>query len=302
MSTILRVIKFALQHFFRNFWLSLVTVSMLTLTLLTVDILLTLNLAAGAAVDSVENRVDITATFKIGTKEEEVQSAATYLRSFDEVRDVLIVDPEKALAEFKTQHANDPLVLSSLAEINGNPFGYEMIIRAKSTESYPMLLEALDHPSFRDQIEEKDYANHETTLAKLAGISDKIRWFGFGLAGIFLLIAILIVFNTVRVTIFVHREEIAIMRLVGATGRFVRWPYILEAIIFSALATGLSALIILPAIGALNPLFNSYFGAASRLSDFFIGQAVWVFGLEFTAAAVVCIISTAFAMRKYLKI
>lgn len=302
MSTIFRIIKFAFQHFFRNFWLSVVTVSMLTLTLVTVNILLTLNVAAEAAVSSVKERVDITATFKVGTKEDVVQNAASYLRSFAEVRDVLLVTPGAALEDFKTQHVNDPVVLSSLEEVAENPFGYELIIRAKSTESYPMLLEALDHPSFCDQIEEKDYSNHESILAKLSDITNKVRWFGFGLAGIFLLIAILIVFNTVRVTIFVHREEMAIMRLVGATGRFVRWPYVLEAIIFSVLATGFSALIILPAVVALNPLFNSYFATQSRLSDFFIGQAAWIFGAEFIGAALVCIVSTAFAMRKYLKI
>lgn len=302
LSTFFRIIKFSFQHFFRNFWLSLVTVSMLTLTLLTVDILLILNLAAKAAVDSVERRVDITATFKVGTPEETVQNAAVYLRSFDEVRDVLVVDPDQALDDFKTQHASDPVVLSSLEEIEENPFGFELIIRANSPESYPLLLEALDHPTFREQIEEKDYSNHETVLAKLADVSNKVRWFGFGLAAIFLLIAVLIIFNTVRVTIFVHREEIAVMRLVGATGRFVRWPYVLEAIFFSVLATGLSAFVVLPVATALNPLFNSYFETPSRLTDFFLGQAVWVFGLEFAGAAFVCIISTAFAMRKHLKI
>jgi len=302
MSTVFRIIKFTLQHFFRNFWLSLVTVSMLVLTLLTVDILLTLNLTAEAAVNSVEDRVDVTATFKVGTADDVVQNSAVYLRSLDQVQDVLIVSPDQALEDFKNQHANDPVILASLDEVGGNPFGYELVIHAKATENYPMILEALDHPSFRDQIEKKDFSNHQTMLVKLSDVSNKVRWFGLALAAIFLLIAVLIAFNTVRVTIFVHREEISIMRLVGATGRFVRLPYLLEAILFSALATLFSALIFLPAVSALSPFFSSYFSTSGQLTDFFIGQAAWVFGLEFAGSALVCVVSTAFALKKYLKI
>jgi cell division transport system permease protein len=275
---------------------------MLLLTLLTVDILLILNLTARAAVHSVENRVDVTATFKIGTQESTVLGAITYLRSLDQVQDVLMVTPGQALEDFKKQHANDPVVLASLEEVSDNPFGYELIIHAKTADGYPFILEALENPAFNDSVEEKDFSNHEATLSKLSDVSSKIRLAGIALAAIFLLIAILIVFNTVRVTIFIHREEIAIMRLVGATGRFIRWPYLLEALLFSVLATGFSTLIVLPVITVLSPIFDNYFGAAAGLNSFFFNQAWMVFGLEFAGAAAVCVVSTAFAMRKYLKV
>lgn len=302
MRLFLRIIKFAFQHFFRNFWLSLVTVSMLTLTFLTLDVLLTLNLATDAAINNVEKRVDVSVTFKLDSKETDVQNAASYLRSLPEVEDVAFVTPDEALTAFKTKHFNNPTVLASLDEVGGNPFGYELIVRARSTDNYPMILEALDHPSFRDLIEAKDFSGHESVLASLSDVTNKARWFGFALLAIFLAIAVLIVFNTVRVTIFVHREEIAIMRLVGAAGWFIRLPYLIESFIFSFFALLLSGLVVVPAVLVLNPFFDSYFGTSSQLQNFFIGQAPWIFGLEFFGAALVCMVSTAFAMRRYLKI
>lgn len=302
MSGFLRIFKFAGQHFFRNIWLSLVTVMMLTLSLLTLDILLTMNLAADAAIKNIENRVDVSVTFKIGTAEGDVQSAASYLRSFSEVRDVLMVTPDEALESFKTKHADNSTVLSSLDEVGDNPFGYELIVKANSTGDYPMILEALDNPSFSDLIETKDFSNHENVLAQLSDAVAKARWFGLALFALFLAIAVLIVFNTVRVTIFVHREEIAIMRLVGAASWFVRLPYLIEALIFSLLAVLISAAVMIPVSVALDPVFTSYFETVSQLKDFFINQAPLVFGLEFVGTALVCLISTGIAMRKYLRV
>jgi cell division transport system permease protein len=302
MNAFLRIFKFAGQHFFRNIWLSLVTITMLTLALLTMDILLTVNLAADAAIKNVENRVDISVTFKVGSEEAEVQRAASYLRSFSEVRDVVVVTPDEAIASFKTKHADEATVLSSLDEVGGNPFGYELVVKANSADDYPMILEALDNPSFRDQIESKDFSNHEAVLSRLAEAAAKARWFGLALFVLFLAIAVLIVFNTVRVTIFVHREEIAIMRLVGAAGWFIRLPYLLEALLFSFFAALLSAAVMIPAALALDPFFASYFESAAVLRGFFVSQALLVFALEFIGAALVCLVSTAVAMRKYLQI
>lgn len=302
MITLFRIIKSAFQHFFRNIWLSLTTVSVLVLTFLILDILLVLNLATNAAISNVESRVDISASFKVGTVAEDVQSAAAYLQSLVEVKKVSIITPDEALESFKIKHADNATILASLDEVGGNPFGYQLIIQANSVDNYPTILEALDHPSFRDKIEEKDFSDHELLLNRLSEISYKARLFGSIVFGIFLLIAVIIILNTVRVATFVHREEIAIMRLVGATGWFIRAPYLVEAIIFTLLALLISAAVIIPVSIALDPLFASYFETPAQLKNLFVYQAPIVFGLEFVAMATVCLVSTAVAMRKYLRV
>jgi cell division transport system permease protein len=275
---------------------------MLILTLAALNILLVLNLVTNAAIQNVENRVDISVTFKTTAQFEDVENTAVYLRSFAEVRDVSIVTPDEALDIFKDRHANNPTVLSSLDEVGENPFGHELVIRARSTDDYPMIMEALDNPAFRDQIEEKDFASHEEVLNKISDVANQVRLFALVLVAIFLGIAVLIVFNTVRVAIFVHREEIAIMRLVGATGWFIRAPYLLETLMFSFLAVVISGAFMIFAATALDPVFASYFDSSSKLKDFFISQGAWVYGLEFAGAALVCLVSTAVAMRKYLRV
>jgi cell division transport system permease protein len=302
MITLWRIIKFAFQHFFRNFWLSLTTVSLLVLTMLALDVLLIINLVTDAAISNVENRVDVAASFKISAEEIEVQSAAAYLRSLVEVKDVVVVTPDEALTDFRTQHADDPTILASLNEVGGNPFGYRLIISANSVDDYAMILEALDHPSFRDQIEEKDFTDHQLLLARLSDVSYKARLFGFFVFGVFLLIAVMIILNTVRVAIFVHREEISIMRLVGATGWFIRAPYLVEALIFTFLATAISGAIVIPAALFLDPIFTSYFEAPARFKEFFLNQGLLVFGLKFVSLAAVCLLSTVVAMRKHLRV
>lgn len=302
MSGLFRIIKFAFQHFFRNIWLSVVTVTLLTLTLLSVNILLLLNTAADAAIRAVEKRVDITATFQIGTTEEEARQATEFLRTFSQVADVKVVTPDEALAAFKEIHADDEEILASLEEVEGNPFGYELVISAQSPDDFTVILEALDNPLFSDRVESKSSSDHQAVLSRLSDVSNKTRVVGAIVVAAFLLIAVLIAFNTVRVTIYIHREEIAIMRLVGASGRFIRAPYLLEAVIFAVLATAAAAAIVLPAASALDPAFGAYFEDPSRLSAVFVRQAPLIFGVELAGTAFVCIVSTAVAMRKYLKV
>src|SRR3990167_3299133 len=96
-----RVTKFAFQNFWRNFWLSVITIMMMVMTLLTVNILLVLNFVTDQAISSVENRIEVSVYFEQDTDEATVASATSYLRGLSQVRDVLVIPPEDALARFR---------------------------------------------------------------------------------------------------------------------------------------------------------------------------------------------------------
>ncbi|MBI4599105.1 hypothetical protein HY734_02830 [Candidatus Uhrbacteria bacterium] len=303
MISLLRVLRFAFQNFWRNVWLSVITVSMLTLTLLTVNLLLSLHVLTDAAIKAVENKVDVSLYFNEGTQVELVQGAAGYIRGLDQVRDVQIVTPEEALERFRARHAEDRLILSSLEEVGENPFGYTLIVQARDAADFGFILEALDHPQYRDAIREKDFSNYGIIIDRLNEATGKVRVVGLAVAAVLLLIAMLIIVNVVRMTIFIHRDEIGVMKLVGAGNTFVRAPYFLEAILYSATATGIAAAAVFGTSRVLAPRLQAYFGIVQAdLFAYFATHPLPVFGLEFAALSALTILSTAFAMHKYLKV
>ncbi len=129
------------------------------------------------------------------------------------------------------------------------------------------------------------------------------RAFGLGLSGLFLLISILIIFNTVRIAIFIHREEIAVMRLVGAAGWFIRAPYFIEAVLLSAVATVLAAAVVFPVLLLLQPKLDLFFASTpAKILPYFLENGWTIFGLEFVGLALVSVLSAAFAMRRHLRV
>ncbi len=303
MRSFLRVIKFAFQNIWRNVWLSVITVSMLVLTLVTVNVLLVLQLVTSKAIAFAEQRIEVSVYFNSDVPEDRVVSAASFLRGLAQVRDVETISSEEALERFRVRHAADETILASLGAVEGNPFGPTLVVKAFKASDFPVIIQALDNPQFRDDIREKDFSDYESIVARIRSTTERIQLFGAALALLFLIITVLIVFNTVRVTIFIHREEIGIMKLVGASDWFVRGPYLIESLVHSAAATGLVAAAVFPAVASLEPRFNAFFsGEPTGLLSYFESHGWQVFLVQFAVLCFITTISTVFAMRKYLKV
>jgi cell division transport system permease protein len=123
------------------------------------------------------------------------------------------------------------------------------------------------------------------------------------MSAVFLLIAVLIVFNTVRIGIFIHKEEIGIMKLVGATNWFVKAPFILEMIILSFVAVGIVVLVSYPVLAILESKFALFFGGVQvGLINYFEINGLNIFGTQLMVLIAITVISTMLAMRRYLKV
>jgi len=298
-----RVLKFAFQNFWRNFWLSLITISMLVLTLLTVNILLVVNRVTDEAIHLVENRIEVSVYFNNDADQKKITSAVEYLRSLSQVRDVEEINADEALAKFRLRHENDPEIISSLEELGGNPFGSTLIVKAQEAKDFSIIIDALENPQFRDVIREKDFSDYQQIVEKIKKTTDQIRAAGIVLSIIFFLIALLIIFNTVRIAIFIHREEIGIMRLVGASNWFIKGPYLVETVLLSLLAVLIVMAILYPSLAFIEPQYKQYFGGETAgLVKYFEQNGWWIFGSEFLGLLVVTMVSTSLAMRKHLKV
>ncbi|MCH8049162.1 FtsX-like permease family protein [Patescibacteria group bacterium] len=302
LSTI-RVIKFTFQNFFRNFWLSFITMTIFILTLLTINAVIFINVLADAALRSVEQKVEISIYFVPEASEDLVKSAQGYLLGLTQVRDVKYVSADESLEIFKARHADNPVILSSLEEVEGNPFGHALIISAHSAQDFSFILEAVDTPEYSPFIKEKDFTDYEVIIERINNLSQRIRIGGMVLAAFFTIIAVLIIFNTIRVATYVHRDEIGIMKLVGANDWFVRGPFLLEALLYSIVASAVMVVAVLLVIGALEPWMVNYFGEVDvSAKDYFIDNAVVIFGGQFVALSILSLLTTMFAMRRYLRV
>jgi cell division transport system permease protein len=298
-----RVTKFAIQNFWRNFWLSVITISMLVLTLTTVNILLVLNVITQRAIDLVEDRIEVSVYFHDYTPQETIDVAVSSLRSLSQVRDVETITAQEAYDQFVARHVNDEEIMASLTELDENPFGPTLVVKAQEVADFDVILDALENPQFRDDIRDKDFSDYEQIVERIRETTDRVATFGIALSVIFLCIAILIVFNTVRIGIFIHREEIAIMRLVGASNWFIKAPFLLEMMLLSFIAVALTMGILFPILAGLEPKFGVYFGTqGAGLMEYFANNGLVIFGLEFLGLVLVSIFSTVLAMRKFLRV
>lgn len=303
MRSIFRTIKFALQSIFRNFWLSFVTTSVFLLTLITVNSVIIMNVVGESTIRSVESRVHVDIYLKKGTSPDMQSAIRGYLTGLGQVKEVISVPADEALIDFKAKHAGDADILAALEEIGSNPLGDTLRVSTKTPADIPFVLQAVNTPEFSPHIEETGQADYEAVVKSLTSLSDKVRYGGFIVAGFFAVIALLMVFNTVRVAIYVHRDEIAVMRLVGAHDWFIRAPFLVEGILYSLVATVVVAGLMYGLLNVWQPAINAFFsGVDLNLLGFITEKGPVLFVLEFVALSLLSMVTASMAMRKYLKI
>ena len=163
-----RILIAAWKHFSRNLWLALTTVFVLTLALLSVNVLIGVNVLLERAVRTLEEKVDMSIYFREGTPQAILDQAKFFLSSLPRVSSVELLTAEEALDTFRKRHANEPKILGALGELEKNPLGATIIVKARHPSDYPFLLEALNNPQFDFAIESKNYEDHAETIARAA--------------------------------------------------------------------------------------------------------------------------------------
>jgi len=301
-TSISRVIKFSFRDFFRNFWLSVVTLTILVLALFTVNLLVVFNLVTKVAISSIENKVDISLYFKPDIAEDQVKNLQTQLQAMSQVKEVTFVSKDQALADFKAKHQDNQQILESLTEINSNPLGASLLIKAKNTADYPAILASLQTPQFSNLIESKNFDDHTAVIDRINGITSKVGMGVILLAIVFALISILIIFNAIRMAIYTHREEIIAMKLIGATDLFVEMPFLLQGVIFGVLSLLITILILYPLLGFIRPYLQLILAGDFNIVDYFNQNFLMIFGLELLGAVVLNLISSYIAVKRYVKV
>ena len=302
MHSFLRALSFALKDFWRNIWLSLVTITVLILALLSFNILISLNAVSGKIVASVKERVDVSVFFKPEVKQAQIDNFREKLKIMPEVKEVKFISKEVALEDFRSLHKDDVKINEALKELEKNPMVDTVVIKASSLEDYNKILNFIKLESNQEIIKYQNFTDHQKIIDRINSISDKVKKISITVTAIFALIAILIVFNAIRVMLYTYKEEITVMRLVGASDWFIRLPFLLESILYSIFATGIAFIMLYALFGALGPYLAAFFESYNfNLIQYYNEHFIVIFFSELGAVILLNIMSSGIAIRRYLK-
>lgn len=307
MITVLsRIIHYGLKQFARNGLLSAATVAIVTLCLLVFGGLIVANAFTGATVEFLKDKIDVSVYFKTTAPEDEILRIKSSLEELQEVRAVEYISADRALEIFREKHQDDPTIVQSLEELSENPLEPSLNIKAHDPEKYATIAEYLGSPRLAEYVSSVGYARNQVVIDRLIAVVSGVNRTGLIITILLSLIAALVVFNTIRLAIYSNRDEIGIMRAVGASNALVRGPYVVWGGIIGAIAAILSLILVLIFL-ALAPLAygggDSFldlsipgFSVRSYLSGNFFALLGWqlLFGVVLSGA------SSFMAVRKYL--
>ena len=294
-----RVIKFSLQDIGRNIWLSLTTIIILILALVSINLLLAVKVISSTAIDVVKNKIDVSLYIKSDSEENKILALKAKISDLEQVKNIEYIPKQIALESFKQKHKNDPKILQALIELGKNPLSPILIIKADDINKYDELIANLNKID-DDIIESRNFDDHKTMLGKINSIADKASETGMFISAIFVLITLLVVYNAIRVTIYTHRAEIGIMKLVGASNWFIRAPYLISSLIYTLIGILATIAFFYPFLSLLQPYLDGFFqGYNFNITAYFNSHFLIIFGLEFLVAALVNSLASLIAVNKY---
>jgi len=296
-----RTIKEGWVNFLRNGYLSVAAVSVMLLSLFTVSSLFIIVLTANNILENMQEKVNVSVYFKASVSEESILKAKQDLENYSEIRSVEYVTKEQALENFKKNSAGEPVILQSLEEIGENPLLSYLIIQANDANQYESVGAYLENASFKDEISRINYGKNKEVIDRLNNIVAEVRKIGLGVAALFSIISLLIISNTVRITIYTHRKEVEVMRLVGASNTYIRLPFIFEGIIYGFVASVISTLLLFVVL-KLSQNFTTHLIPSVNMISLYLSNLGTIFGMQLLVGAILGTISSWFAIRKYLKI
>jgi len=300
-TTFYRIIKHGFQNFWRQRLTSAATLTVMILALLVFSSLVIFNVIASSALVSIQEKIDISVYFDTTAPEDEILRIKRSLEELQEVKTVEYISRDRALELFKERHADDETITQTVEELDENPLSASLNVKAEDPGEYSVIASYLENVAFEEYVEKVTYAQNKVVIDRLASIIKISRQAGSLLTLIITIVAILVVFNTILITIYSNREEIEIMRLVGASNMFIRGPYIVEGIIYGILDAILSLLIILPAGYFVSP-YLKVFIPSMDLSGYLTANMFKLFTYQLAFGIGIGIVSSLIAIKRYLKV
>ncbi|MGH2520653.1 MAG: permease-like cell division protein FtsX, partial [Chloroflexota bacterium] len=229
-------LKSALAHCKRNKLMSTFSITTTTVMLLMLGSFLVVIASLNVTLKALETKIDVVAYIKDSANSAQVDSLRNRLAHNADIASVTYVSKDEALARMK-QTLGDKAQL--LAQVQGNPLPASLEVRLKFATSAPAVAGQLSHEGV---VESVDYKRD--VVQRLLAITNFLRLAGLVIVTGLGVIALFIIINTTRIALYARRQEIEIMKLVGATDWFVRWPFIFEGMFLGLLGAAVTVALI----------------------------------------------------------
>jgi cell division transport system permease protein len=306
--TLRRIIRTGAVNFIRNAWLAAAAIAVMVVTLTIILFSIVTNAAFNNTINQIASKINISVYLADSVTAQQRNALMTQLRDLSEVKSVSYTTKDEALAQYKAANATNQSLLQAINETGGNPLPSSIVIDpvdpGKIDQVKAILNEAstirLENPTAGTSY----HGSQKEAINKIASATDVLRRVGVVAVVLFAFISMLIIFNTIQMAIFNRRDEITIMRLLGATTWYIRAPFIVESSIY-----GICAAIISVAFVDVVFLLSSSALQASSLglldiayADTYFHSHFWLLlTAELAVGIVIGAVSSVIATRRYLK-
>lgn len=303
-TTTKRIIKAGFVNFWRNGSVSLSAVFVMIIALSMIASTLLITAFLGTALKELESKIDVNIYLTRSADESAIMDLKKKIESLPEVKTVTYISRDEALAQFRARHENDQRILQALDEVGDNPLTAVLNINAKEPSHYDGIATFLSQKDSLSSnvlsiIDKVNYNDNKVAIERLARLIAGVQKLGSIITAVMIGISILITFNTIRLAIFIAREEIGVMRLVGGSRGYIRGPFVVEGIIYGLVAGFLTIIFFYPVTYWLRNTTQGFYGGID-LQHYFVANFVQIFFIVILSGIALGAVSSYLAVRKYL--
>lgn len=268
-----RIIKGGATSFVRSGSVSFATVLIMTVTLVIVGSLIFISAILSSTLLNIQNKVDVNVYFTTDAPTSDIFAVKQGLESLPQVASVTYTSREQALEDFKERHAQDQLTLQALQELGDNPLEGSLSIKAHDPSQYEGIVSYLTTSQQTggagSTIDRINYLQNKNVIDRLTLAIQATERAGIAIVLLFALASLIIALATIRLAIYTAREEIAVMRLVGASNMYIRGPFIVAGIIAGGLAAFIALILFYPLTWYAGNALSAWLGGFNLFTYYF---------------------------------
>ncbi len=304
--TFLRMCRYGVNNFTRNAWLTIAATAVMAITLFVIFIgVMSQNVLRGT-IDQVRENVSMAVYLANATTPEQADEVVAEVKKLDSVTSVSTVSPDQARSKFVEDQKDDADTLNAVIEAT-NKFPWTLNIKVadiNNTEELKKFVETNEvAKTYIDENRPASFAgDRRSAIETIARTASFIQQVSIIVSVVLIAISMLIIFNTIRMAIFNRREEIQMMKLIGAERSFIRGPFLVEAIVYGFFAAIIASVLGYVVLTLATPGLTDAqvnIGPTKDIVELYSGLVVLAMII---LGAIIGIISSLLATRRYLKI
>ncbi|MDD5144775.1 MAG: permease-like cell division protein FtsX [Candidatus Pacebacteria bacterium] len=300
-TSLKRILRAGWAGFTREGGMAAANIFILVMAVSVFTSLFLFNFVSQFMISEIQKKVDISVYFNYETPEEEILKIKEDVSKIPEVKEVEYVSSNQALESFLRKHQDDEILMESLQAVETNPFLASLNIKSYQASQYAAISSFFDNTLLKEKIQKIDYQERQPVIEKIFVLTSNIKKGGIVFSLILALIAILVVFNTIRLAIYNFREEIRIQKLVGASDWFIRGPFVAQGMFSGLFATLISLVFFTLLTWGLNSTIDNVFSGLN-IFGIFLAQFWWILLLQIFCGVFLGTISSLIAVRRHLDV